>query len=138
MPEESFGAALATAPQDNLQISVCHSMNRIWPNGKTKREVLTRRLDRAENLLREHRDAGRPLRYRCANHLADALGSLAKCLLDSADRALDAAEKAAAETEPDVIKRPRTFTFQDLQGIIRDQRASLPAGAGHPRDGWPA
>jgi hypothetical protein len=94
-------------------------MNRIWPNGKTKKEELTRRLDRAEKLLREHIDPPRPLRYRCANHLADALGSLAKCLLDSADRALDAAEKAAAETEPDVIRRPRTFTLQDLQGIIR-------------------
>src|SRR4029450_5818530 len=98
---------------------VCRSMNRIWPNGKTKKEELTRRLDRAEKLLREHIDPPRPLRYRCANHLADALGSLAKCLLDSADRALDAAEKAAAETEPDVIRMPRTFTLQDLQGIIR-------------------
>jgi hypothetical protein len=52
----------------------------------------------------------RPLRYHCANHLADALGSVAKCLLDSADRALDAAEQAAAETEPDTAKRPRTYT----------------------------
>src|SRR4029453_3686374 len=62
---------------------------------------------------------------------------LSKCLLESADRALDAAEKAAAETEPDVIKRPRTFTLPDLLAIIRDQRASLPADAGHPRDGCP-
>jgi hypothetical protein len=113
-------------------------MNRIWPNGMTRKEELTRRLDRAEKLLRQHIDPPRPLRYRCANHLADALGSLAKCLLDSADRALDVAEKAAAETEPDVTKRPRTYTLQDLQGIIRDQRASLPADEGHPRDGWPA
>jgi hypothetical protein len=113
-------------------------MNRIWPNGKSKKEELTRRLDRAENLLREHKDAARPLRYRCANHLADALGSVAKCLLDSADRALDAAEKTAAETEPDVTRRPRTFTLPDLLGTIRDQRASLPADAGHPRNGWPA
>jgi hypothetical protein len=113
-------------------------MNRIWPNGMTRKEELTRRLDRAEKLLRQHIDPPRPLRYQCANHLADALGSLSKCLLESADRALDAAEKAAAETEPDVIRRPRTFTLQDLQKIIRDQRASLPADAGHPRDGWPA
>ena len=113
-------------------------MNRIWPNGKTRKEELTRRLDRAEQLLRKHMDPPRPLRYQCANHLADALGSLGKCLLDSADRALDAAEKAAAETERDVIRRPRTFTLPDLLGIIRDQRASLPADAGHPRDGWPA
>jgi hypothetical protein len=113
-------------------------MNRIWPNGRTRKEDLTRRLDRAEKLLREHIDPPRPLRYRCANHLADALGSLAKCLLDSADRALDAAEQAAAETEPDTAKRPRTYTLSELLGIIRDQRASLPAGAGRPRDGWPA
>jgi hypothetical protein len=103
----------------------------------TRKEELTRRLDRAEKLLRQHVDPPRPLRYQCANHLADALGSLSKCLLESADRALDAAEKAAAETEPDVIKRPRTFTLPDLLAIIRDQRASLPADAGHPRDGCP-
>ena len=113
-------------------------MNRIWPNGKTRKEELTRRLDRAEQLLRKHMDPPRPLRYQCANHLADALGSLGKCLLDSADRALDAAEKAAAETKPDVIRRPPTFTLPDLLRIIRQQRASLPADAGHPRDGWPA
>ena len=113
-------------------------MNKIWPNGKTKKEELTRRLDRAEQLLREHEDASRPLRYQCANHLADVLGSLAKCLLDSADQALDAAEKAAAETKPGVTTRPRTFTMPDLLALIRDQRASLPAGGGHPRNGWPA
>src|SRR4029450_4059437 len=104
---------------------VCRSMNRIWPNGKTKKEDLTRRLDRAEKLLRKHIDPSRPLLYRCANHLADALGSLAKCLLDSADRALDAAEQAATETEPDTATRPRTFTLPDLLSIIRDQRALL-------------
>jgi hypothetical protein len=114
-----------------------HLMNKIWPNGKTRKEELTRRLDRAEQLLRKHMNPLRPLRYQCANHLADALGSLGKCLVDSADRALDAAEEAAAETEPEVIKRPRTFTLADLLGIIRQQRASLPADAGHPRDGWP-
>lgn len=113
-------------------------MNRIWPNGMTRKEELTRRLDRAERLLGEHIDPPRPLGYRCANHLADALGSLAKCLLDSADRALDAAEKAATETEPKATRRPRTYTLPDLLGLIRDQRASLPADAGHPRDGWPA
>jgi hypothetical protein len=91
-------------------------MNRIWPNGMTRKEELTRRLDRAEKLLREHIDPPRPLRYRCANHLADALGSLAKCLLDSADRALDAAEKAAAEAEPDVTTRPRTYTCKTFKG----------------------
>lgn len=113
-------------------------MNKIWPNGITHKEELTRRLDRVEKLLREHIDPPRPLRYRCANHVADALGSLSKCLLESADRALDAAEKAAAETEPEVIRRPRTFTLPELLSIIRDQRASLSADAGHPRDGWPA
>jgi hypothetical protein len=113
-------------------------MNRIWPNGMTRKEELTRRLDRAEKLLRAHIDPPRPLPYRCANHLADALGCLAKCLLDSADRALDAAEKAAAETEPDVTRRPRTFTSPELLNIIDNQRASLPVDAGHPRDGWPA
>ena len=113
-------------------------MNRIWPNGKTKKEELTRRLDRAEQLLRQHVDPPKPLRYQCANHLADALRSVAKCLLDSADGALDAAEMAAAETEPDVTRPPRTFTLPDLLGTIRDQRASLPAGAGHPHNGWPA
>jgi len=70
--------------------------------------------------------------------LADALGCLAKCLLDAADQALDAAEKEAAETVPDATKRPRTYTLQDLLSIVHHQRASLPAGAGHPRDGWPA
>ena len=113
-------------------------MNRLWPNGMTRKVELVRRLDRAEKLLRDHIDPPRPLRYRCANHLADALGSLAKCLLDSADRALDAAEKTAAETEPEATRRPRTFTLPELLGLIRDQRASLPADAGHPRDGWPA
>jgi hypothetical protein len=104
----------------------------------TRKEELTGRLDRAEMLLRQHIDPPRPLRYRCANHVADALGSLAKCLLDSADRALDAAEEAAGETAPEAIRRPRTYTLPELLGLIRDQRASLPADAGHPRDGWPA
>jgi hypothetical protein len=47
-------------------------------------------------------------------------------------------KKAAAETEPEVARRPRTFTLPELLGMTRDQRASLPADAGHPRDGWPA
>ncbi len=80
----------------------------------------------------------RPLRLRCANHLADALGCLTKCLLDQADRALDAAEKAAAETAPEAPRRRHAYTLPGLMGIIRDQRASLPKDAGHPRDGWPA
>ena len=104
----------------------------------TRKEELVRRLDRAEKLLREHIDPPRPLLYRCANHLANALGSLAKRLLDSADRSLDAAEKAAAKTEPEATRRPRTFTLPELLGRVRDQRASLPADAGQPRDGGPA
>ena len=111
-------------------------MHTIWPNGTTSKDGLTRRLDRVEKLLREHRDKAKPLRVRCANHVADALGCLAKCLLDSADQALVAAEEAAAETAPEPAKRPRTFTLQDLEAIVRDQRASLPAGPGHPKDGW--
>lgn len=112
-------------------------MHTIWPNGKTRKEELTQRLDRAERLLQQHRAAAKPLRLRCANHLADALGCLSKCLLDAADQALDAAEKAAAETAPEPAKRPRAFTLQDLEAIARDQRASLPTGSGHPKDGWP-
>ena len=114
------------------------SMDRIWPNGKTTKVDLTQRLDRAENILRAHADPPRQLRYHCANHIADALGSVAKCLLESADRALDAAEQEAAETQPEWVKRPRTYTLKDLERIIRDQRASLPAGPGHPKDGWPS
>ena len=113
-------------------------MNRIWPDGKTTKEELVRRLDRAERILGAHSHPSNPLRLKCANHLADALGCLAKCRLDFTDRALDAAEKAAAETEPEAVNRPRSFTLQDLAGLIREQRASLPADAGHPRDGWPA
>jgi hypothetical protein len=112
-------------------------MNRIWPDGKATKAELLQRLDRAERLLREHRETLRPLSVRCANHLADALGCVAKCLLDFADRALDGAEKAAAETLPEPDKRPRTFTPRDLEDIIRDQRASRPVDSGHPRDGWP-
>lgn len=112
-------------------------MDRIWPNGKVTKAELTQRLDRAEKILREHREASKPLRVQCANHLADALGCAAKCMLDFADRALDAAEKAAAETRPEPDKRPRTYTLEDLEHVIRDQRASLPADSGHPGDGWP-
>jgi hypothetical protein len=111
-------------------------MDRIWPNGETTKEDLIRRLDRVERLLREHRDTGRALRRRCANHVADALGAIAKCLLDHADRALDAAEKAAMETEPE-SNRPLSFTLPDLERLVRAQRSSLPAGAGNPKDGWP-
>ena len=114
-----------------------NQMNRIWPNGKATKDELTQRLDRAEKILKEHANPPRQLRYLCANHLADALGSVAKCLLESADRALDAAEKEAAETQPDPYKRPRTYTLGDLERIVKDQRASLPADSGHPKDGWP-
>ena len=68
-------------------------MHRIWPNGKATKADLLQRLDRAEQILDGHSNPPRRLRYLCANHLADALGSVAKCLLDSADRALDAAER---------------------------------------------
>ncbi|GEP61763.1 hypothetical protein RSO01_89290 [Reyranella soli] len=112
-------------------------MHTIWPNGKIRKEELTQRLDRVERLLQKHREAATPLRYRCANHLADALGCLTKCLLDAADQALDAAENSAAETTPEPAKRPKTFTLLDLEAIVRHQRASLPAGNGHPKDGWP-
>jgi hypothetical protein len=113
-------------------------MNRIWPNGRTPKDELVRRLDRAELLLSQFAKSNRQLPHHCANHLADALGCLSKCLLDSADRALDAAEKAAVESGPEVTRRPRTYTLSNLLGLIRDQRASLPVDAGHPRDGWPA
>ena len=89
------------------------------------KEDRTRRLDRAEQILREHKKPPRPLRLRCANHLVDALGCLERGLLASADRALDAAEKAAAETEPEPAKQPRTYTLQDLERKIHEQRASL-------------
>lgn len=112
-------------------------MNRIWPDGKTTKTELVERLDRAERLLREHRGTVKPLRVMCANHLADALGCLAKCNLAFADRALEAAEKAAAESKPEPDRRPRTYTLQDLDRLIHEQRSSLPADAGHPRDGWP-
>ena len=116
-------------------------MNRIWPNGRTPKRDVVPRLDRIERLLAAHRGDGsappRPLRHATANHLADALGCLAKCMLVHADRALDAAEAAAAETVPDARARPVTFTLGDLETFARDQRASLPAGDGHPRDNWP-
>ncbi|CAN5875087.1 hypothetical protein BH11PSE3_BH11PSE3_37350 [soil metagenome] len=112
-------------------------MNRIWPDGKTTKDELVQRLDRAESLLRQHRATQKPLRAMCANHLADALGCLTKCKLDFADRALDAADKAAAETLPESDRRPRTYALRDLESLIGDQKASLPADAGHPKDGWP-
>jgi len=95
------------------------------PSAMASKEDRTRRLDRAEQLLREHKAPPKPLRLRCANHLADALGCLERGLLDYADRALDAAEKAAVETEPESAKRPRTYTLQDLERKIREQRALL-------------
>ena len=112
-------------------------MNRIWPNGRTPKREFVPRLDRVERLLAAHLDPPRPLRHATANHLADALGCIAKCMLDHADRALGAAEAAAAETAPDAGPRPVTFTLGDLQTVLRDQRASLPAGDGHPKDNWP-
>jgi hypothetical protein len=113
-------------------------MYTIYPNGKTTKVDLVQRLDRVERLLDWHRREAIPLRLRCANHLADALGCLAKCLLDRADQALDAAEKAAADATPEPARKPRTFTLSDLEAILSSQRASLPAGAGHPLQGWPA
>lgn len=113
-------------------------MNTIWPNGRTPKRDFLPRLDRVERLLAAHREPPRPLRYATANNLADALGCLAKCLLDSADRALDAAEAAMADTAPEPAKRPVTFTLGDLETILRDQRASLPVGDGHPKDNWPS
>jgi hypothetical protein len=112
-------------------------MHTIFPNGKTRKGELVQRLDRAERLLKSHLDPPRPLRLATANHLADALGCLAKCLLDPADRALEAAEKAAADTAPERAGRPVTFTLRDLEAIVRDQRASLPEDEGHPMKGWP-
>jgi hypothetical protein len=100
-------------------------MDVIWLDGRTSKEELGRRLDRAEGILKPYTTPGTLLPYRCANHLADALGCLAKCLLDHADRALDAAEQAAAGTEAVQGRRPRTYTLQDLRRIIRSQRESL-------------
>ena len=113
-------------------------MHRIFPNGKVTKAELLPRLDRVERLLQAHRDPGRPWRLRTANHLADALGCLTKCLVDPADRALDAAEQAMADPTPEPAKRPVTFTLSELEAILSDQRASLPLDAGHPKLGWPA
>jgi hypothetical protein len=104
-------------------------MHTIWPNGKTRKEELTRRLDRVEALLQAHRKSAKPLRIMCANHLADALGCLTKCLLDASDQALDAAEKAAEETAPEPARR-KTFTLQDLEAIVCHQRASCRPATG--------
>ncbi len=112
-------------------------MRTIYPNGKTRKTDLLQRLDRVDRLLDKHRRQAMPLRVKCANHLADALGCLAKCLLHQADKALDAAETAAAETTPEPAKKRATFTLSDLEAIVSAQRASLPEGAGHPMQGWP-
>ena len=113
-------------------------MHTIYPNGKVTKAEIVVRLERIERLLQAHREPQRPLRLRTANHLADALGCLAKCLLDHTDRALDAAERAMADTTPEATRRPVTFTLADLDAILRSQRASLPADQGHPMQGWPA
>ena len=113
-------------------------MHTIYPNGKTKKVDLVQRLDRIQRLLEKHRKEAIPLRARCANHLADALGCLARCLLENADKALGEAEKVAAETTPEPAKPPRTFTLSHLEAIVRDQHASLPEGVGHPMQGWPS
>ena len=105
-------------------------MDVIWLDGKTSKEDLASRLDRVERLLKQYTDPPKPLPYRCANHVADALGCLAKCLLDHADRALDAAEKEAAKTEPSQGRRRVTYTLQDLQRLVASQRSSLTRQAG--------
>src|SRR4051812_38091991 len=113
-------------------------MHTIYPNGKTKKIDLEERLDRVDRLLATHRREAIPFPVRCANHVADALGCLAKCMLDKADKALDAAEKVAAETTPEATKMPKTFTLSDLEAIVHHQRASLPKDSGHPMKGWPS
>lgn len=113
-------------------------MHTIYPDGKTKRIDLVKRLDRIERLLEKHRREPIPPRTRCANHLADALGCLTNCLLDNADKALEEAEKVAAETTPEPAKRPRTFTLSDLEAMVRGQRASLPEDVGNPLQGGPS
>ncbi len=112
-------------------------MHRIFPNGKVTKAELLARLDRVERLLQAHRESGRPLRLRTANHLADALGCLTKCLVEPSDRALDRAEQAMADPAPEPEKRTVTFTLQELDQIMRDQRVSLPLDEGHPMLGWP-
>lgn len=112
-------------------------METIWPNGKATKDQLVLRIDRAEKILQHHIELPRVLRHRCANHIADALGCVARCLLTEADRALEAAEREAVRIGPDLFKR-RTYALDDLRRIIATQRASLPAGPGHPKDGWPA
>ena len=127
--------ALIAAQKSKSCVAKC---NTIYPNGKTTKIDLVQRLDRIQRLLEKHRREAIPLRAQCANHLADALGCLAKCLLDNADNALAEAEKVAAETTSEPAKPPRTFTLSDLEAIVRGQRASLPEGVGHPLQGWPS
>jgi len=110
----------------------------IGPNGKATKDQLVLRIDRAGKILQHHAGTARTLRYRCANHVADALRCIARCLVVEADRALDAAEREATRIGADLATRPRTYTLDDLRRIIATQRASLPAGPGHPKDGWPA
>jgi hypothetical protein len=57
-------------------------------------------------------------------------GGLGEAVCD--DRALDAAEKAAAENQAERDQAAPYFTLQDLLRIIRDQRASLPGGRRTP------
>ena len=111
-------------------------MHTIYPNGRTKKVEVEQRLDRVDRLLKMHREKAIPLRVMCANHLADALGCLAKCLLEKADNALDEAEKSAETTTPEPAKRLPGFTQSDLEAIVHSQRASLPKDAGHPMQGW--
>src|SRR3954465_2874695 len=112
-------------------------MDRIWPNGKVRKSELLERHARVQRLLEAHRDPAHPLRLATANQLADALGCLTKCLIGPPHRALDAAENAAAETAPEPVRGRMPFTLTDLEGLLRDQRASLPSDEGHPKDGWP-
>ena len=113
-------------------------METIWPNGKATKDQLVLRIDRAEKILQRHAETARTLRYRCANHVADALGCIARCLVVEADRALEAAER-----EKRIGLGLTWLRASDVHAVrpaAHHCRATrlFAAGPGHPKDGWPA
>lgn len=57
-------------------------METIWPNGKVTKAQLVERINPADRILKQHIATSRALRHQCANHIADALGCIAKCLIE--------------------------------------------------------
>ena len=137
LPAELHGPVFQTRPgglgtsdvRDRLR-----PMNRIWPDGKATKAELLQRLDRAEALLREHRETLRPLSVRCANHLADALGCVAKCLVGFRRSSARWRRKSGSRNpRRNRTSASRTFTPRGSRGHHTRSACVTAGGLGHPR-----